>query len=129
MTGAALVLAGLGLLAATGWLAATAAGVRGSVGRALGAYVVGFAWLVVLSFALSGPSRLSRWPMAAGLVLGLLAAAAAWLAAGRPRLWPGGVRRTLASLPRDPVVAVLLGAVALELVYVLVFTLAIPQSD
>jgi hypothetical protein len=129
VTGAALVLAGLGLLAATGWLAATAAGVGGVVGRALGAYVVGFAWLVVVAFALSGPGWLSRWPLLAGLAVGALTAGCAWHAAGRPVLWAGGATRSFAELSRDPVVAILLVGLSLELAYALSFTLAIPQSD
>ena len=129
MTGAALVLAGLGLLTATGWLAATAAGTRGLTSRALGAYVVGFAWLVLVSLALSGPGWLSRWPLLVGIAVGPAAAACAWHLVGRPVLWPRGATRSYAALCRDPVVAILLAAVSLELVYALAFTLAIPQSD
>ncbi len=129
MTGAVLLLAGPVALAATGWLAAASLGVPGLIGRLLGTFIIGFAWTIVLSFALSGPGWLSRWPFAAGLAAGLGLALVTWAAAGRPPLGVDGLSRATAKLVRDPAVSVLLCVVVLELGYVLAFTLAIPQSD
>ncbi len=129
MSGALLVLAGLVALAATGWLATVALGVPGLVGRTLGAFVVGFAWLVVLSLVLSAPGWLSRWPLGGGLVLGVAGAAAGWHLAGRPPARATGVRGAFREVAGDAAVLLLLVVVLLEVAYVLAFTLVIPQSD
>jgi Glycosyltransferase family 87 len=129
VTGAALLLVCLGALASAGWLVATACGIPGLVGRMLGTFTAGFGWLVVLSLALSAPGWLARWPLCLGIGLGLVLAALAWHRAGRPPLSPPGTRDALRCLVGDPIVGVLLGAVALELAYALVFSVVIPQSD
>jgi hypothetical protein len=129
MTGAALLLACLAGLAATGWLSSAALGVPGLVGRVLGTFTVGFAWLIVVSLTLSAPGWLERWPLTGGIAAGVALATLGWVGAGRPPLSPAGTRASLRRLVGDPVVAVLLAAVALELAYALVFTLVIPQSD
>jgi hypothetical protein len=129
LTGAGPLLGGLLLIGATGWLASVAVGLPGLVDRVVGTFTLGFAWLVVLSFALSAPGWLSRWPLAAGLALGFALAVGAWLVAGRPTLVPAGVGASFSHLGGDPVLAALLCVVALELAYALVFTIANPQSD
>jgi len=129
LTGAALLLAGLVVLGATGWLASSALGVPGLVGRMLGTFTVGFAWLIVVSWTLSAPGLLDRGPLAAGLALGLGLATLGWLAAGRPTLRAPRPRGSFRHLCGDPVVALLVCGVAVEVAYVLAFTLVIPQSD
>lgn len=129
MTGAALLVVGLGVLGATGWLTAVVLGVPGLVGRLLGMFTVAFAWTVVLSLTLSAPGWLSRWPFVVGLVGGLGVALGAWRAAGKAPLRAGGARSSVSTLVRDPVLGALACVVGLELLYVLAFTLVIPQSD
>jgi hypothetical protein len=109
MGGAILLVAAFGCLACCGVLAAATLGISGPARLGLAAYVIGWAALVVASFALSVPAWLGRWSL--GFSLALLAAVAlgAWVGVGRPfaaSLDPGW-RLVL----RDPVVAVLALAV------------------
>jgi hypothetical protein len=69
------------LLAVTGIAVADRFGPQTASGRVLGAWVVAWCWLVVLSFALSALSQLTR----AGLLAGLAAGAAAAILAARAR--------------------------------------------
>ena len=81
--GLALLLAGLGIAAATAALVALAAGVRGLVAGALAVYVLGVAEVTALTEALSLVHGVGRWQYLAGELV-LLGAAAWWCESPRP---------------------------------------------
>jgi Dolichyl-phosphate-mannose-protein mannosyltransferase len=128
--GLLLVVAGLGALGATGAFAACALRLRSPIAFLLAAYLVAWIWVVTVAFVLSPARWLTRGSLLAGLVLGLLLAAAAWLAAGRPA--PPPLRpafRGAAGSLRDPAILVLAIAVALGAVYVAALAFFTPSND
>jgi hypothetical protein len=129
MTGALVLSLGLGALAATGWLVACTLRLDGVLEHVLGAFVVGTAWLISVCLGLSAVERLSRWPLLALLLLGAVVALLLHRRDGRPHPPLDGAVASARDAIADPVVAMLLAVVLLEVVYVLVFTLVIPQTD
>ena len=83
--GVALLLAGLGIVAATAALAALAAGVRGFVAPAVAVYVLGFAEVTALTELLSLLHGVGRWQYLACQLVLLTAAGWWWDRRGRPR--------------------------------------------
>ena len=130
LTGLLLLLAGLGLLTATGYLVACCLRVRSPVEFALAAYVVGWSWLVAAALLLSPAEALTRTTLLGALATGAGVACVAWLATGRPAA--PDFRPSLALVRdalRNPSVLVLAVAVALGALYVTALAFFTPMND
>jgi Glycosyltransferase family 87 len=126
----------LGLAAAGAAVALTAVAVAsllrlaGLVSFVLGAYLVGFAEVVAVSFILSPAGWLTAGPLALCLAVVAAGASAAWWWGGRPR--PMIRRAAVASVLRaaaDPPLAVLSGAAATWVAYSAALLLLTPQNE
>ena len=129
MTGALALLAGAGLLATGSLRLASRLAAPSTATFLLAAYVLAWAQLVLVLWALSLVGQVSRWPL-----LGALAVVCAALVVdtrGRSDVLPR-LRVSAAAFGRalgDPVCAVLAAAVAAALAYAVVLGLATPQND
>ena len=129
MTGALALLAGAGLLATGSLRLVSRLASPSTATFLLAAYVVAWAQLVLVLWALSLVGQVSRWPL-----LGTLAAVCVALVVdtrGRSDVFPR-LRASAGALGRalgDPVCAVLAAAVAAALAYAVVLGLATPQND
>ena len=130
LTGLLLLVVGLGLLAATGELAACCLRLRSPVEFVLAAYVIAWAWLVAASLLLSLWQLLTRGSLLAALAAGAGIALAAWLASGRPSPPPFGPSLAAArDALRNPAVLVLAVAVGLGAMYVIALAFFTPMND
>ncbi len=118
--------AGVALSAA---LVAACLRLSGLVAFVLAVYLLATAEIVVLSFALSLGSWLTRAALLAGIAVGLVGAMAAWLSIGRPRPpVSADLRAVVGEVLSDRILVVLLALVALVYAYVLIVALTVPQS-
>jgi hypothetical protein len=130
LAGLLVLLAGVGILTATGFFAAASLRLRSPIDFVLGAYLVAWGWLVLVALALSPPALLTRSWILAALVLGCAIAAGFWLRAGRPAGPP--VRITLSRMlgaVRSPPALVLACVASAGLAYSIVLTLFTPAND
>ena len=129
MTGALALLAGAGLLATGSLRLASRLASQSTATFLLAAYIVAWAQLVLVLWALSLVGQVSRWPL-----LGALAVVCVALVVdtrGRSDVFPR-LRASAGALGRalgDPVCAVLAAAVAAALAYAVVLGLTTPQND
>jgi hypothetical protein len=87
------------MLGVTGCLAACCLGLRSPIEFVLAVYVIGWTWLVAVTFALSPTRLLTREWLLTGLAVGLVVAFAVWNRRGRPSpppIRPALVRTRLA---------------------------------
>ena len=129
MIGALAIVAGAVLLAYGSLRVAALVGTSSTAAFLLAAYVVAWAQVVLVLWALSLPGWVSRWPLLGGLAV--VCAALSADTRGRTdvahRLRDGVGR--LADTLRDPLCAVLGVAVAAGFGYAVVLGLATPQND
>jgi hypothetical protein len=121
-----LVLCG-GLVAATSLTVAARFAEQSVLQCLVGAYVLAYVEIVLVSLLLSPFSALSRWP-----VLGCVAAAfAAAVLVARPRRWPpfGAALRTLVRTAREPALACVSVVVAGAVAYSVALGLFRPSND
>jgi hypothetical protein len=115
-----LLAVGIALLATTGALGAAALGARGAAELLLGAYVIGWAQLVLVVLVLSPAGQVTRWWLVVGLVATTAVVALVWARRGRPR--PPSLRPALATLRAeldDPLLVTLAAVVGVCSLYVL----------
>jgi hypothetical protein len=128
--GLAILIAGLGALAATGGLLACCLRLRSPVAFLLAAYLIAWGWLVTVTLLLSPPRWVTRGSLLAALALGLAAAVATWNWRGRPG--PPSARRSLSALRdafRDPAILVLGVTVSLGTLYIGALAFFTPSND
>jgi hypothetical protein len=128
--GGLVLLVGLVALGATGALAAACLRLRSAVSYVLAAYLIAWAEIVVVTFALTPGRWIHRSTLLVAYLAILVATLAVWLARGRPRA-PAitNAARNGLEAAADPLVAVPLLASAASLVYSLVVTLTTPPND
>jgi len=101
----------------------------GLVAFLLTAYVLATAEIVLLSFALSLGSWLTRAGLLAAIAVVLVISVAAWSYAGRPRPpVPADLRAAVRTLFTDRILVVVFALVVLVYAYVLIVALTVPQS-
>jgi len=93
------------------------------------AYVIGWAWLVVLSFALSAVDLVTQGWLLAATMLAAAASTGAWVLVGRPPLARPPSRAAVRNLLRDPIVLALTAIAALALVYTAVLAIGVAPND
>jgi hypothetical protein len=124
-----LLAAGTAGVAAAAVLLASCLGPSGLVAFLLSAYVLATAEIVVLSFALSLGSWLTRAALFAAIAAVLLISVAAWSCAGRPRPpVPADLGVALRTMFADRILVVVFALVVLVYAYVLIVALTVPQS-
>ena len=123
---AALMLAGLG---ATSLLFAASLRLGGLGATLLAAYVALIAETSALTLSLSPFREVKRGPLVLGEAALLSIALVVWWRRGKPRLGLARGARAVASVARDPVVAVFLVVVAVALAYELVLVLTVPANN
>jgi hypothetical protein len=117
-------------LGATGAFGARCLRLRSPVAFVLAAYLISWAWLVGVTFALSPARWVTRASLLGAIGLGVGVAFAAWTASGRPRS-PGvgrALRRSRRVL-RDRAIAVLAVVVALGAMYSGALAFFTPSND
>ncbi|MGH3132137.1 MAG: hypothetical protein ACRDNY_00065 [Gaiellaceae bacterium] len=130
LVGLLLLLVGAGGLVGGATLATCCLRLRSPIEFLLAAYVVSWTWLVFVVLALSPARLLTRSSLLLGIGIGLVAALATWLQAGRPG--PPSFRAassTARDALRHPAVLVLAVTVFASLVYSLALALATPLND
>jgi hypothetical protein len=120
---------GVVLLAASGGLFAASLRLDRLVDFLLAAYLLAFTEIVVVSLALSPARWLTRPRLLASLAALLVLAIIVWRLRGKPRPPTGPALRALREALRDPVLAVLAGAVVLALPYLAALALFAPPAD
>jgi hypothetical protein len=115
------------LLAGTGLTVASSLALRGWTRLVLGAYVVAFAEVVLLTLLLSAFGAVTRTALLAGLAVLLVAALAVWILLGAPALPPLPVGR-IRALPAVPVLLVLVAVVGLAFAYVVALVVGTPPN-
>ena len=116
-------------LAATALLTAASLRLDSLVSSLLAAYIVGVVEVAALTTALSPVRAVTRGGLAAGEVLLLVAAFAAWWLRGRPRPSLQPAAHAARVVVRDPVTLALLLLCAATLAYELVLVLAAPANN
>jgi hypothetical protein len=130
LVGLLTLLAGLGALTTLGVLAACCLRLTSPTAFLLAAYVLAWAWVIAVTFALSPLRWLTRGSFLTSLLLGACLAVGVWVAAGRPA--PPGLghaRRQARAAFADPAVLVLGVAVGLGTLYIGALALLTPSND
>ena len=128
--GLAVLVAGLGALAATGGLLACCLRLRSPIAFLLATYLIAWTWLVAMTLALSPAKLVTRGWLVGVLALGLAGAFVVWRVRGSPA--PPSYARALGQA-RDalahPAVLVLAIAVAAGTAYVVALAFFTPAND